>query len=608
VATPSRDSQSTATSYSGTTVQEVGVDEDDLLKTDGRLLVSLVRSPDPTGLVAANRVLLHRREADGSLASLAGVTIASDASFSGLYLASAAQRVVALGSRDFIGIPTEPASAQLSSLPFAPQLSPRLSLALIDIANPAVPTPLPSVTIDGRLTASRLIGNRLYLVTQWLPNLPVAVRASDERERRAALDRLGNADILPTITVGSTAPQPLVNETDCFVQPANASAATEITTVTVIDLGSPALTRRSRCFVGGSEAAYLSTDSLYLATTRYAYTTDARGLSYRQDTSTDVHKFKLLDDGLDYRGTGNVAGHLGWEPEKKSYRLSEYNGDLRVLSYTGETGWFLPAMATATATDAILPSPTTSGPPSPATLTILRENPADKSLLPIATLPNARRTAPIGLPGEQVYAVRFAGPRAYVVTFRRTDPLYILDLADPADPRTVGELKATGFSDYLFPVGEGLLLGVGKDASSEGLVGGVKLALFDVADPARPREIATRQYGQRGSATALDTSRHGINLFTQGDVTRIALPLRINETAGTPRGGYEPTRQGLARFEVSAAARSLTDKPMLFPVVFGPGTPAQSAYGALDVGQARSVQIGGQVYYLGGGTVLGAAW
>ena len=385
VGLPSRDSLSAATSYAGTTVQEGGVDEDDLLKTDGRLLVSLVRNQDPTALVAANRVLLHRREADGSLASFAGVTIASDTSFSGLYLAGAAQRVVAIGSRDYIGIPTNPASAQPTSLPFAPQLNPRLSLALIDIANPALPAPLPSVTIDGRLTASRLIGNRLYLVTQWLPNLPAAVWASDERERRAALDRLGNADILPTITVGNAAPAPLVNETDCFVQPANASTAAEITTVTVIDLASTALTRRSRCFVGGSEAVYLSTDSLYLASTRYACTTDARGLSYRQDTSTDLHKFKLIDDGLDYRGTGNVPGHLGWEPEKKSYRLSEYNGDLRVLSYTGETGWFLPAMVSAAAIDAPLPSPNTSGPPSPATLTILRENSADKSLQAIAT-------------------------------------------------------------------------------------------------------------------------------------------------------------------------------------------------------------------------------
>jgi hypothetical protein len=301
-----------------------------------------------------------------------------------------------------------------------------------------------------------------------------------------------------------------------------------------------------------------------------------------------------------------VAGHLGWEPEKKSYRLSEYNGDLRVLTYTEETGWFLPAMASGAATDAPRPSPSTVGPPSPATLTILRENPADKSLQTIATLPNARRSAPIGLPGEQVYAVRFAGPRAYVVTFRRTDPLYILDLADPADPRAVGELKANGFSDYLFSVGDGLLLGVGKDANSEGLVGGVKLALFDgqTRPGSRNRHPPVRA---AGSATALDTSRHGINLFTQGDVTsgRAALAHQRNCRY---RGGYEPTRQGLARFEVSAGARSLTDKPMLFPVVFGPAAPAQTAYGALDIGRARSVQIEGQVYYLGEGSLLGAAW
>jgi len=149
---------------------------------------------------------------------------------------------------------------------------------------------------------------------------------------------------------------------------------------------------------------------------------------------------------------------------------------------------------------------------------ILRERASDQSLQVVGQLPNTQRPAAIGLPGEQVYAVRMLGERGYVVTFRQVDPLYVLDLSNPADPKQAGELKVPGFSDYLFPMGDGLLFGVGKDADASGRQGGVKVALFDVKDPARPAALASLTFGQRGSATALDASSHGINLFQRGSV------------------------------------------------------------------------------------------
>ena len=88
---------------------------------------------------------------------------------------------------------------------------------------------------------------------------------------------------------------------------------------------------------------------------------------------------------------------------------------------------------------------------------------------------------------ETIHAVRFAGPVGYVVTFRQTDPLYTLDLADPAHPRVAGELKLPGFSAYLHPLEGGLLLGVGQDAAADDVRTGLRMSLFDVADPAHPR-------------------------------------------------------------------------------------------------------------------------
>jgi Beta propeller domain len=97
---------------------------------------------------------------------------------------------------------------------------------------------------------------------------------------------------------------------------------------------------------------------------------------------------------------------------------------------------------------------------------------------------------------EQIYAVRFIGDLGYVVTFRQTDPLYVIDLKDPTKPRVAGELKIPGFSSYLHPFGEGYLLGVGQSATDQGRATGAQLSLFDVRDPSKPTQVATMPIGQ----------------------------------------------------------------------------------------------------------------
>jgi hypothetical protein len=91
--------------------------------------------------------------------------------------------------------------------------------------------------------------------------------------------------------------------------------------------------------------------------------------------------------------------------------------------------------------------------------------------------------------GERVQSVRYVGDLAYVVTFRQTDPLYAIDLSDPAAPEVLGELKVTGFSQYLHPVGDGRLLGIGREADESGVDQGFKVSLFDVTDPTAPVEL-----------------------------------------------------------------------------------------------------------------------
>ncbi|GLW05560.1 hypothetical protein Misp01_06900 [Microtetraspora sp. NBRC 13810] len=126
-------------------------------------------------------------------------------------------------------------------------------------------------------------------------------------------------------------------------------------------------------------------------------------------------------------------------------------------------------------------------------------------VLDTATLGEVGRVTGLGK-GEQIYSVRFIGPVGYVVTFRQVDPLYTLDLRDPKAPRVTGELKITGYSAYLHPAGDGRLIGVGQEATEQGRTRGMQISLFDVRDPAAPRRLA--QLFQKDSGTEAEWDPH----------------------------------------------------------------------------------------------------
>jgi len=203
---------------------------------------------------------------------------------------------------------------------------------------------------------------------------------------------------------------------------------------------------------------------------------------------TLIHQFRL-DGGTDasYVASGMVEGRL-----LNQFAMSEHDGDLRVATTTDDWGRF--------------------GDQSESTVFVLRPN-ADGELDQISAVGGLGK-------GEQIYAVRFMGDVAYVVTFRRIDPLYVLDLSDPANPVLDGELKIPGYSAYLHPVGDGLLLGVGQDATDEGRATGTQLSLFDVSAPTNPQRIDTLTIGGQ-SEVEWD---HKAFLFWEPDGT-IVLPV-----------------------------------------------------------------------------------
>jgi hypothetical protein len=190
--------------------------------------------------------------------------------------------------------------------------------------------------------------------------------------------------------------------------------------------------------------------------------------------TTWIHAFDISDPtATGYRGSGHVDGYV-----LNQFSLSEHDGHLRVAT-TNQPPW-----RGGEGPDA-----------SHSAVTVLATGGRD--------LRQTGRVDGLG-PGERIYAVRYLGDLAAVVTFREVDPLYLLDLSDPTAPRVRGELKIPGFSSYLHPVADGRLLGIGQDADATGRPLGVQASLFDISDLARPTRLAQVRFGQGHSEVEHD--------------------------------------------------------------------------------------------------------
>ena len=185
---------------------------------------------------------------------------------------------------------------------------------------------------------------------------------------------------------------------------------------------------------------------------------------------------------------------------------------------------------------------------------------------------------------ETIRAVRFAGPVGYVVTFRRTDPLYTLDLSDPAHPVVAGQLTLLGYSAYLHPLGNGLLLGVGQDASGDGVTRGVLVSLFDVADPAHPRLLDRVTVPGSWAGTEVDPHAFayagGLALVPVGTGV---LALRVEQNRlGTPSVLQLDRAGGLEGLD-AGSIRTFVDGPTVWTVAPGPGRAVLAAHDAASL-------------------------
>ena len=567
---------------SSTNTQESAVDEADRLKTDGSYLyVSSIDQPS---------INIFKAEAGAApLIKKHALATINNAPLSGFYLRDAQDQLLAIAGDGASAFPV----ADMWFTPYYWQ-NRQTELFELDISNPEDPTQQSKLSIDGQLISSRRIGSYLYLATRYTPT-PQGIKQYPQTQTDAALNRslINNAslsDLLPTYSINGGAKLSLFESGDCFVTDYSSpnDQQSSIISVVAINLDAASPEPEAKCFMGDAETLYVSQNALYLATTGYQYSTTNGVSIYSGTPTTEIHKFALEGTDAAYKGSASVAGHLGWQQDLKPFRMSEHNDVLRIITYTGSQA---------------------DSNSSPARLYTLAE--ADNTLKILGQLPNERRPAPLGKPGEQIYATRYIGDKGYLVTFRMTDPLYILDLSDPADPYIASELEIDGYSDYLHPVGENYLLGIGKDAIADtgpdngdgrgAWYQGVKLSLIDISDPAAPFEKEKIIIGGRGTETAVSQSHHALTTLPVGNTLKMALPISLHDTKpassyydeGSPRYYYEWTQDELYRLNINTVSGTITAQPSIISETNDAGINYYTRWES-----DRSVMIGDEVYYL----------
>jgi uncharacterized secreted protein with C-terminal beta-propeller domain len=443
----------------GTNVQEAGVDEPDVAKTDGRIVVRVrgreVVVTDARGTVAHDLATWH----------LPAGLVAG-----GLLLVDG--HVLITASRPF----------GMEDGAFQPDVvrSETTDLFDLDVTEPGAPSLAGHLTWSGSELSMRQYGDTVRLVTSTgLPDLPFvhphhgmssAAAAARNREvvRSAAIDQW-----LPSVRVGGGTRRAV----DCAstYHAASSSRLDAATTVAVFTLH-PGDDRpvSSVAVTGSGSQVYSSTDRLYVWSTdagsmlRHPMRRDLAGVRPLMAPHTVVHAFAVDGDRTRYLASGQVDGEA-----RDSWSFDEHDGHLRIaLSWPRRSTLRDPDNSTSGADNGI------------AVLDVQGDR-----LVTVGLLRGLGRD-------EEIQSVRWFDDLAVLVTFRQTDPLFTADVADATRPRALGALHLPGFSSYLHPIGNALLLGLGTAATSEGQAQGAKAAVFDLADTSHVRELGGVSLGR----------------------------------------------------------------------------------------------------------------
>ncbi|MDY6834968.1 MAG: beta-propeller domain-containing protein [Chloroflexota bacterium] len=374
----------------------------------------------------------------------------------------------------------------------------RTHVKAYDVSDRENPVLAQEVAVDGRYWNSRMVGDYIYVITN-----KSACCIEDEVD----LPKVYLDDTTLEISAQDILHPDEDENAYNFTVLLSFNVRQEVETVDYLGYGALVL--------GTASNLYVSQDNIYI--TRSCYSIDG---NYGE--ATQIHRISFDDGVMEYKATGEVPGRL-----LNQFSLDEHDTYLRVATTTGHVWQSGDAM-------------------SGNHLYVL-----DDDLEIVGELKDLA-------PGERIYSARFMGNRCYLVTFRKVDPLFVIDLSDPSSPEVLGELKITGYSDYLHPYDENHLIGIGKetvadDSDTFSWYQGVKISLFDVTDVNNPKEIAKYEIGDRGT-DSIALGDHKAVLFDRARnllVIPVSVAEKTNANDGPAWQHGSHTWQGAYVFHIS---------------------------------------------------------
>jgi inhibitor of cysteine peptidase len=414
--------------YSTTNIQVAGVDEADTVKTDGQYIYT-ASTPQNTGFYSygvysqsnSTVYIVNANPQDPNVVSK--IPLGNGTEAAGLFLSSDSSKLVVLASKYQTYSDREVLAASKSMMLSPYHADVYTYMNVYDVSNKADPVLTENLTVSGSYFDSRMIGDDVYAVV----SEPATVYNGNIR--------------LPTVIDDNQ--KSSISPSSIYYSDINASNFCTFTSFYALDLSNTkAQPTNLTVMMGSASTMYVSPTNIYV--------------TYPMSTSNGYYSsiYRIAIDGLDltFQAKATVPGLV-----LNQYSMDEYNGNLRVA-----TNW---QGAAKTAVNTEVGSEMNN-------VYVLNQN--------LSIVGKLEGLAP----GEQIYSARFMGDRAYIVTYKQTDPFFVVDLSNPAAPKLAGELKIPGYSSYLHPYDENHIIGLGIENNT------VKLSLFDVTNPNKPIETA----------------------------------------------------------------------------------------------------------------------
>jgi inhibitor of cysteine peptidase len=533
-------SETAGSDYSETNIQVEGVDEADIVKTDGEYIyivsgstITIVKAYPPEEAKVLSKISL-----DGSIAGIFinGDKLAVFETEYGIYPLYKSGVVIDSGSdSEEVNEPTvddESSSVPETKNGSTPDDEPRVpepteptepvvepeiiweppttSIKVYDISNKENPVLTRNFSIDGNYFSARMIGDYVYVVaTQYTFFIETDVflpRVHSDNE----------TEVIPADDIY------YYNFSD---------TSYSFTTIVALNIQNDAQEpTHETILLGGTSAIYVSQNNIYLTFPDYTWQED-------ETMKTTIQRIKIEKESITFAAQGEVPGYV-----LNQFSMDEYNGYFRIATTTTNFDWRTFAEEVTSKNNVYV---------------------LDMNLNIVGKLEDLA-------PGEQIYSARFMGDRCYLVTFRNIDPLFVIDLTDPNAPKVLGQLKVTGYSGYLHPYDENHIIGIGKETEYEAKEDfswyqGVKISLFDVSDVSNPVELAKYEIGDRGTDSPILWD-HKALLFDK-EKNLLVIPVLVAEMDPTQYEGEVPpwahgeyVWQGAYVFDISLDGLELRGK------------------------------------------------